>query len=672
MALRRFNAGGKKQKELTDEQKQEIKEAFDLFDTDGSGEIDSKELKVAMRALGFEPKKEEIQKMISDVDDDGSGTIGYEEFLKMMTHKILNRDPKDEILKAFRLFDDDETGKISFKNLKRVAKELGERMTDEELQEMIDEADRDGDGEAESPEDLLGVSARASPPSGLRSRPAAARSRREEAPKEFLPLVAMSRRWQELDNEATLLRVDSGDQLVDQFASPRDSRGEVASKALLAVESKEHHEKRCSQARRRRRTWHSRRRSRRCRSLSLAKAPLKVRLSAPPMPVTVVEPASAAPPAQEMPQLPSQVAEAAAAGRMRAEWEKLQQQPAVAHAVAPAAPGVAPADDGQGAGRQDPLNACCRAIVHVLLKEGIGIEKCMVTTIQSYAATQKTVGGVSAKDWREGRSVCCNIMRSSTRAAKAVGEVSMKKATQMYMKGFLSFTDEELVSSDFIHNVNSSIYDSKATLQIQPEGREALLQDPVLLFRPCAGPSSRSTRSRSDGQGPLRCVWHDLEDARLDMDFALAHPDPADSTHVVDVIGKAADCSAPGGRWRVWFERFEVELGARAFNHGDSIQAHIYRTFMPSWDPEDEVEDRIELMQREAAVSSPAQPIAPAGATTSSEHPSVGQADSMPFCFNVDAAEFIPGRPPTSALPERLQDIYTLWNCHAFAWEEGA
>merc|ERR1739838_451148 len=87
-----------KQKELTEEQKQEIKEAFDLFDTDGSGEIDSKELKVAMRALGFEPKKEEIQKMISDVDDDGSGTIGYEEFLKMMTHKILNRDPKEDIL----------------------------------------------------------------------------------------------------------------------------------------------------------------------------------------------------------------------------------------------------------------------------------------------------------------------------------------------------------------------------------------------------------------------------------------------------------------------------------------------------------------------------------------------------------------------------------------------
>ena len=61
---------------------------------------------------------------ISDVVDDGSGTIEYEEFLEMMTHKILNRDPTDKILKAFRLFEDDETGKISFKNLKRAAKDL--------------------------------------------------------------------------------------------------------------------------------------------------------------------------------------------------------------------------------------------------------------------------------------------------------------------------------------------------------------------------------------------------------------------------------------------------------------------------------------------------------------------------------------------------------------------
>ena len=145
---------GKKPREISEEQKQEIKEAFDLFDTHNSGAIDAKELKVAMRALGFEPKKEEVQKMISDVDTDGSGQIHYEDFVKLMTVKIQNRDPKEEILKAFRLFDDDETGKISFKNLKRVAKELGEKMTDEELQEMIDEADRDGDGEVSEEEFL--------------------------------------------------------------------------------------------------------------------------------------------------------------------------------------------------------------------------------------------------------------------------------------------------------------------------------------------------------------------------------------------------------------------------------------------------------------------------------------------------------------------------------------
>ena len=72
----------------------------------------------------------------------------------MMTAKMGERDSKEEILKAFRLFDDDETGKISFKNLKRVAKELGENMTDEELAEMIEEADRDGDGEINEEEFL--------------------------------------------------------------------------------------------------------------------------------------------------------------------------------------------------------------------------------------------------------------------------------------------------------------------------------------------------------------------------------------------------------------------------------------------------------------------------------------------------------------------------------------
>ncbi|EMP28623.1 Centrin-2, partial [Chelonia mydas] len=142
--------------ELTEDQKQEIREAFDLFDTDGTGNIDVKELKARLNsiALGFEPKKEEIKKMISDIDKEGIGKISFHDFLVVMTQKMAEKDSKEEILKAFKLFDDDETGKISFKNLKRVAKELGENLTDEELQEMIDEADRDGDGEVNEQEFL--------------------------------------------------------------------------------------------------------------------------------------------------------------------------------------------------------------------------------------------------------------------------------------------------------------------------------------------------------------------------------------------------------------------------------------------------------------------------------------------------------------------------------------
>merc|ERR1712138_349625 len=90
---------------------------------------------------------EELKKMITDIDADGSGNIEFPEFLEMMTGKMGEKDTKEEIIKVFKLFDDDSTGKISFKNLKRVAKELGENMTEEELQDMIDQADRDGDGE---------------------------------------------------------------------------------------------------------------------------------------------------------------------------------------------------------------------------------------------------------------------------------------------------------------------------------------------------------------------------------------------------------------------------------------------------------------------------------------------------------------------------------------------
>ncbi|MDR2742497.1 MAG: type I glyceraldehyde-3-phosphate dehydrogenase [Treponema sp.] len=148
---------------------------------------------------------------------------------------------------------------------------------------------------------------------------------------------------------------------------------------------------------------------------------------------------------------------------------------------------------------------CLAPLVHVILKEGIGIETGLMTTIHSYTATQKTVDGVSSKDWRGGRAAAVNVIPSTTGAAKAVGEVlpstkgrltgmsfrvptptgsvvdltfrsvkdtsiqeidaALKKAANSYLKGILAVSDEEIVSSDIIHNTNTSIYDSLATLQ---------------------------------------------------------------------------------------------------------------------------------------------------------------------------------------------------------------
>merc|ERR1712188_209751 len=136
----------KKPGQLTEEQLDEIREAFSLFDNDASGAIDVRELKAAMRALGFEVKNEELKKMVSDVDNDGNGTIEFAEFLEMMTGKMGEKYTREGIEKVFKLFDDDNTNKISFRNLARVAEELGENIDDEELQD-INQADRDGDGE---------------------------------------------------------------------------------------------------------------------------------------------------------------------------------------------------------------------------------------------------------------------------------------------------------------------------------------------------------------------------------------------------------------------------------------------------------------------------------------------------------------------------------------------
>eukprot|EP01059_Diplonema_ambulator_P036402 TRINITY_DN9051_c0_g1_i1.p1 TRINITY_DN9051_c0_g1~~TRINITY_DN9051_c0_g1_i1.p1 ORF type:complete len:173 (+),score=55.45 TRINITY_DN9051_c0_g1_i1:62-580(+) len=133
--------------ELSEEQRQEIREAFELFDTDKNGLIDAHEMKVAMRALGFDVRKDEAVRLIEGVSSEGAQHISLYNFIEVMTEKISERDPRDEMLRAFQLFDEDSTGKITLKNLRRVARDLGENMTDDELQAMIDEFDRDQDGE---------------------------------------------------------------------------------------------------------------------------------------------------------------------------------------------------------------------------------------------------------------------------------------------------------------------------------------------------------------------------------------------------------------------------------------------------------------------------------------------------------------------------------------------
>ncbi len=149
---------------------------------------------------------------------------------------------------------------------------------------------------------------------------------------------------------------------------------------------------------------------------------------------------------------------------------------------------------------------CLAPVVHVLLKEGFGLAEGLMTTIHAYTATQKTVDGPSKKDWKGGRTAAQNIIPSSTGAAKAVGLVlpevkgkltgmamrvpvptvsvvdltvktvketslaeikaAMKKASETYLKGILGYTEEEVVSSDFIHESLSSVFDAGASVEL--------------------------------------------------------------------------------------------------------------------------------------------------------------------------------------------------------------
>ena len=99
-----------------------------------------------MTSLGFEAKSGAIFQMISDLDTDGSGTVDFGEWLTLMTKRVNDKDTRANIGKIFALYDDERTGFISIKNLRRVAQELNENVSEEELQELITRADLDCDG----------------------------------------------------------------------------------------------------------------------------------------------------------------------------------------------------------------------------------------------------------------------------------------------------------------------------------------------------------------------------------------------------------------------------------------------------------------------------------------------------------------------------------------------
>ena len=128
---------------LTQEQVDEILEAFKLFDKDDSGYIDTEELKDAMRALGFVYDKKKVKELMEQADKDGSGQIDQDEFKALMARYISQRNPKDELAKAFKMYDDDDNGTISEENLMKVAQELEQDVTEDEIRLMLKIGDRE-------------------------------------------------------------------------------------------------------------------------------------------------------------------------------------------------------------------------------------------------------------------------------------------------------------------------------------------------------------------------------------------------------------------------------------------------------------------------------------------------------------------------------------------------
>lgn len=133
---------------LTEEQIEEHRQAFSMFDKDGDGQITAEELGHVLRQLGQYPTKEQLQEMIRGVDKDGNGSIEFSEFLQMCQQKSDTNAEEAELKAAFDVFDKDGNGFISAQELRGVMQNLGEdEITQEDVDAMISEADADGDGQ---------------------------------------------------------------------------------------------------------------------------------------------------------------------------------------------------------------------------------------------------------------------------------------------------------------------------------------------------------------------------------------------------------------------------------------------------------------------------------------------------------------------------------------------
>ncbi|QIW98803.1 hypothetical protein AMS68_004321 [Peltaster fructicola] len=155
---------------LTDEQREEINEAFALFDLDKDHRIDYHEMKVALKALGFELSKPDLANIMQTYGTSANGkptpvptftgpsrlVLSQAAFQAEAARRIADRDPVEEINRAFELFDQDGKGRIEYDDLKRVAQELGEGLQEEELRAMIEEFDIRGEGGI-SREEFLGI-----------------------------------------------------------------------------------------------------------------------------------------------------------------------------------------------------------------------------------------------------------------------------------------------------------------------------------------------------------------------------------------------------------------------------------------------------------------------------------------------------------------------------------